>query len=72
MAEQKKVLKNKKLVSYLMDHKHIDQISIGRTWICVVCSKNFLPEEVPQIINEVGSIPKITSKNGNNYLIFAR
>ena len=72
MPQQKKILKNKKLVSYLMDHKHIDQISIGRDWVCITCNKNFLPSEVQEMIQTVGAIPKATSKDGHNYLIFKR
>lgn len=68
----KKILKNHKLVYYLMSHKHISQVSVDKDWICAVCSSKFLPSEVQEIINAVGYLPKITSKNGQNFIIFKR
>lgn len=70
----KKKLTNKRLVSYLMDHKHIDMISIDRDNIICTCSRKFLPTEVKPLLDETGqAMPKMSSdKDGNNFIIFPR
>lgn len=70
----KKKLTNKRLVSYLMDHKHIDMISISRENIICICSRKFLPSEVKPLLDETGQpMPKVSSDTeGNNFIIFPR
>ena len=42
-----KKLTNKRLISYLVDHKHIDMVSVSKTQIVCTVSTRFRPEEVP-------------------------
>ncbi len=69
-----KKLTNKKLVSFLMDHKHIDMISISNDRIICTCSRKFLPDEVKPLLDKTGQpMPQLSSdKDGNNYIIFPR
>ncbi len=70
----KKKLTNKRLVSYLMDLKHIDMISISRENIICTCSRKFLPSEVKPLLDDTGQpMPKVSSDTeGNNFIIFPR
>lgn len=70
----KKKLTNKRLVSYLMDHKHIDMISISRENIICTCSRKFLPSELKPLLDDTGQpMPKVSSDTeGNNFIIFPR
>lgn len=68
-----KKLTNKRLVSYLMDHKHIDMVSVSKKQIVCTVSPKFKPEEVPQLLADTGqSMPRMTSDAGLNYIIFPR
>ena len=44
-----KKLTNKRLISYLVDHKHIDMVSVSKTQIVCTVSARFRPEELPQL-----------------------
>ena len=49
-----KKLTNKRLISYLVDHKHIDMVSVSKTQIVCTVSARFRPEEVPQLLATPG------------------
>jgi len=64
-----KKLTNKRLISYLVDHKHIDMVSVSKTQIVCTVSARFRPEEVPQLLADTG---RMTSSEGVNYIVFPR
>ena len=60
-----KKLTNKRLISYLADHKHIDMV-------CTVSAK-FKPDEVKKLLDDTGQpMPRMTSSEGVNYIVFPR
>ena len=68
-----KKLTNKRLISYLVDHKHIDMVSVSKTQIVCTVSARFRPEEVPQLLADTGQeMPRMTSSAGVNYIVFPR
>lgn len=68
-----KKLTNKRLVSYLMDHKHIDMVSVGRSQIVCTVSSRFKPDEVSRLLADTGQpMPRMTSSEGVNYIVFPR
>ena len=68
-----KKLTNKRLISYLVDHKHIDMVSVNKTQIVCTVSTRFRPEEVPQLLADTRQdMPRMTSSEGVNYIVFPR
>lgn len=68
-----KKLTNKRLISYLVDHKHIDMVSVNKTQIVCTVSARFRPKEVPQLLADTGQdMPRMTSSEGVNYIVFPR
>ena len=68
-----KKLTNKRLISYLVDHKHIDMVSVRKKLIVCTGSARFRPEEVPQLLAVTGQdMPRMTSSEGVNYIVFPR
>ena len=68
-----KKLTNKRLISYLVDHKHIDMVSVNKTQIVCTVSARFRPEEVPPLLADTGQdMPRMTSSEGVNYIVFPR
>lgn len=73
MTQTKKVLKNKRLVAYLMDMpKKIAMVTVDRKTVVAQVTKSFLPSDLPEIINKVGQEPRAATQEGTNYLIFNR
>lgn len=68
-----KKLTNKRLISYLCDHKHIDMVTVSKTQIVCTVSHKFKPEEVPGLLSDTGQpMPRMTSDQGVNYIVFPR
>ncbi len=68
-----KKLTNKRLVSYLLDHNHIEMVSVNKTNIICTVSAKFKPEEVGKLLSDTGQpMPRMTSADGNNYIVFPR
>lgn len=70
-----KNLTNKRLISYLCDHRHIDLVSVNKTHIICTCSPKMKPEEVPVILKETGlPMPRLSRDDEQqlNYIIFPR
>lgn len=68
-----KRLTNKRLISYLVDHKHIDMVSVSKTQIICTVSAKFRPDEVPRLLANTGQpMPRMTSSEGVNYIVFSR
>lgn len=65
-------LKNKRLVSFLMDHKHIETVTVSKSKIIAVVSDKFTPAEVPVLIKAVGQTPRTMTEDNTNYIIFNR
>lgn len=73
MDQTKKVLKNKRLVSYLMDKpKKIAMVTVDRKTIVVQVTKSFLPSDLPGLVDAVGQKPRAVTQDGINYIIFNR
>lgn len=68
----KQILKNHKLINFLVDYRHFDQVTIDKNWIACICSKKFTPDEVAPLAQKVGAFPVTASKDGQNFLIFKR
>ena len=69
----KKKLTNKRLVAYLMSHKHIDMVSVDKKNIVCTVSSRFRPDEVQQLLADTGQpMPRLESQNGINFIIFPR
>ena len=69
----KKKLTNKRLISYLVDHKHIDLVSVDKKNIVCTVSAKFKPEEVPQLLADTGQpMPRLTSSDGVNFIVLPR
>lgn len=69
----KKKLTNKRLISYLVDHKHIDLVSVNKTNIICTVSDMFRPDEVKRLLDDTGQpMPRMTSADGANYIVFPR
>ena len=68
----KQILKNHKLVSFLIDYNHIELVTVSKNWVCCTCNEKFTPAEVPAIVAKVGAWPKLSSKDGKNFLVFNR
>lgn len=69
----KKKLTNKRLISYLVDYKHIDLVSVDKKNIVCTVSAKFKPDEVPQLLADTGqTMPRMTSSEGVNYIVFPR
>lgn len=65
-----KKLTNKRLISYLVDHKHIDMVSVSKTQIVCTVSAKFKPDEVSQLLADTGQdMPRMTSSEGMNYIV---
>ncbi|ADV44368.1 hypothetical protein [Bacteroides helcogenes] len=68
-----KKLTNKRLIAYLVDHKHIDMVSVSKTQIICTVATRFKPDEVPQLLADTGQpMPRMTSSDGVNYIVFPR
>lgn len=68
-----KKLTNKHLISYLVDHKHIDMVSVSKTQIVCTVSAKFKPDEVKKLLDDTGQpMPRMTSSEGVNYIVFPR
>lgn len=73
MNQTKKVLKNKRLVAYLMDlPKKIAIVTVDRTNVVAQVTKNFMPADLPELSEAVGQHPRAATQEGLNYLIFKR
>lgn len=73
MNPTKKVLKNKRLVSYLMDMpKKIAMVTVGRKTVVAQVTKSFLPSDLPGLVDAVGQEPRAATQDGINYIIFNR
>ncbi len=67
-----KKLTNKRLVNYLMEHSHIDMVTVSKTHVIATVSKKFLPSEVPAMIKVTGQVPRLSSDQDGNYIVFNR
>ena len=68
-----KKLTNKRLISYLVDHKHIDMVSVSKTQIVCTVSTKFKPDGGSQLLADTGQdMPRMTSSEGMNYIVFPR
>ena len=68
-----KKLTNKRLISYLVDQKHIEKVSVSKTQIVSTISTRIRPEEAPQLLADTGQdMPRMTSSEGVNYIVFPR
>ena len=68
-----KKLTNKRLISYLVDHKHIDMVSVNKTQIVCTVSARFRKDERAQLLADTGQdMPRMTSSEGVNYIVFPR
>lgn len=57
----------------MVDHKHIDMVSVSKTQIVCTVSARFRPEEVTQLLADTGqNMPRMTSSEGVNYIVFPR
>lgn len=73
MTQTKKVLKNKRLVSYLMDRpKKIALVTVNRKTVVAQVTPSFMPSDLPGLADEVGQQPKAVTQDGTNYIIFNR
>ena len=71
--QTKKRMINKQLVSYLMDVKGIDLISINQHSIICTVGAKFKPSRINDIMTETGNKSvRMMSEDGNNYIIFKR
>lgn len=69
----KKKLTNKRLISYLVDHKHIDLVTVSKTSIICTVGRKFRPDEVNQLLDDTGQpMPRMSSDKEANYIIFPR
>ncbi|WP_276864307.1 hypothetical protein [Mediterranea massiliensis] len=69
----KKKLTNKRLIGYLVDHKHIDLVTVSKTNIICTVGHKFRPDEVKQLLEDTGQpMPRMTSDKESNYIIFPR
>ena len=50
----------------MVDHKHIDMVSVSKTQIVCTVSARFRPEEVPQLLADTGQDWKITVVGSQN------
>lgn len=68
-----KKLTNKRLVTYLMEHKHIELVTVDKTNIICTLSDKFRPDEVKQLLADTGQpMPRMASADGANYIVFPR
>lgn len=67
-----KKLTNKRLVGFLMEHRHIELVTVSKDKVIATVSAKFTPKEVPGIVKEVGQMPRCISENGVNYIVFSR
>lgn len=66
-------LTNKRLVRRLMDTKGVEEIFVAKDKVQVKVCKGFTPERARQLVHELGhESARSASKDGENYLIFAR
>lgn len=66
-------LTNKRLIAYLVDHKHIDLVTVSKTSIICTVGHKFRPDEVKQLLEDTGQpMPRMTSDRDSNYIIFPR
>ncbi len=70
---KQKKLTNKRLISYLVDHRHIELVSVSKTHIVCTVSARFRPEEVSKLLEETGQpMPRMSSDERGNYIVFPR
>ena len=69
----KKKLTNKRLVSYLIEHKHIDLVTVSKNNIICTVGTKFRPDEVQKLLDDTGQpMPRMSSDVDGNYIIFPR
>lgn len=70
---EKKVLKNKRLVAYLMDMpKKIEIVTVDKKHVVAQVTKAFMPSDLPGLVEAVGHNPRLSTQEGVNYIIFNR
>lgn len=67
-----KKLTNKHLVGFLMEHRHIEMVTVSKKQIIATVDKSFKPSEVPELIKAVGQKPRLATQDNVNYIIFPR
>ncbi len=67
-----KILKNHKLINYLVDHRKIDMVSVTKTHVIATLSRKFTPDDVQPLCDAIGQWPMPRKNDKNYYIIFER
>ena len=68
----KKILKNHKLINYLVDHKKISLVSVSKDQVICTLGKTFNPDDVQPLCDAVGQWPLPRRQGDQYYIIFSR
>lgn len=67
-----KILKNHKLINFLVDHRKITMVSVNKTHVVCTLSDKFTPDDVAPLCDAVGQFPIPRKQAGGNYIVFER
>lgn len=67
-----KLLKNHKLINFLVDHRKISLVSVNKTHIVCTLSPKFTPEDVEPLCSAIGQWPLPRKSGDNKYIVFER
>ncbi|MBQ6227313.1 MAG: hypothetical protein IJK08_01965 [Prevotella sp.] len=67
-----KLLKNHKLINFLVDHRKITLVSVNATHVICTLSDNFTPDDVKPLCDAIGQWPMPRKQGDRKYIVFER
>lgn len=67
-----RILRNHKLINFLVDHAKIDLVSVSKDKVICTLSKTFTPDDVKPLCDAVNQWPTPRRQDGKYYIIFER
>lgn len=67
-----KILKNHKLINYLVEHPKIELVSVSKDNVICTLSRNFTPDDVKPLCDAVQQWPMPRRQDGKYFIIFER
>ena len=67
-----RILRNHKLINFLVDYKKIRLVSVNSTHVICTLSDKFTPDDVAPLCDAVGQFPMPRKSGDGNYIIFER
>lgn len=67
-----KILKNHKLINFLVDHKKITLVTVNSSHVVCTLSPKFTPDDVKPLCDIVGQWPMPRKVEDKYYIVFER